>query len=364
MDRHQLPTFSPLRLDYLELLTDDTGITQHAVHGVPDRRHGYSIDDQARALIAVLTHARLVGATRAPNAAYLYLAYLRHAATDTGWFHNFLSYARTWVDERGSDDCYGRAMWALGYTQRFGMDRALVGAAADLFNAQVGQLEALRFPRSQAFAMFGLYHRLTCEPSSRLLAILETLADRLAERFESTEDPGWRWFEDGLTYCNAKLPAALLLAFELTGNSRYRSIGLNALGWLRDVVFNADGELRLVGQNGWYRRGGVKAAFDEQCVDAQGMVEAALIADGVTRDERWRADALAALAWFAGCNVLKTPLVDPVTWGCCDGITPHGINPNMGAESVVCYVLAYLSLVEVGALTLGGALTQSQLPPS
>jgi hypothetical protein len=195
MDRQQWPTFPPLRLDYLERLTDDTGIAQHAAYGVPDRRHGYSIDDQARALIAVLTHAPLVGATHAPSAAYVYLAYLRHAATDSGWFHNFLSYARSWVDERGSDDCYGRAMWALGYTQRFGMDRALTGAAADLFTAQAGQLEALQFPRSQAFAIFGLYHRLTCDPSTRLLAIVEILADRLATRFESTATPEWLWFE-------------------------------------------------------------------------------------------------------------------------------------------------------------------------
>jgi hypothetical protein len=166
-----------------------------------------------------------------------------------------------------------------------------------------------------------------------------------------------------LVRSNAKLPAALLLAFELTGNSRYRSIGLNALGWLRDVMFNAEGELRLVGQNGWYRRGGVKAAFDEQCVDAQGLVEAAVMAERITHDERWRADALAALAWFVGRNVLQVALLDPVTGGCCDGITPHGVNVNMGAESIVCYVLAYLSLVEAGALTLDGALTQSR-PPS
>ncbi len=356
--------YPPLRLDHLERLTDDTGIMQHAIYAVPDRRHGYSIDDQARALIVVLAHANLAGCKRAPERAYVYAAYLQHAASPSGGFHNFLSFGRTWLDERGSDDCYGRAIWALGYAQRFGMDRGLTELAAELFASQADQLEGLSYPRSQAFALFGLYHRLKVEPNRFLLATARRLADRIVQRFNATSSPDWLWFEDSLTYCNAKLPAALLLAFELTGYAGYLSIATTALRWLFSVVFNGDGELRLVGQDGWYPRNGVKAAFDEQCVDAQGIVEAATIAERITGEAHWRRDAMAAFGWFLGRNVRRIPLVDTITWGCYDGIMSDRLNDNMGAESTVCYLLAYLSLVEAGALTLEGTMPHDAPSPT
>ena len=352
------PVYHPFHLDHIERLTDDTGIMQHATFSVPDPRHGYSIDDQARALMVVLAHTNAARSAYAPKAAYTYTAYLQYAATQSGWFHNFLSFGRAWLDERGSDDCYGRAMWALGYAQRFGVERGLTGAAAELFSAQARQLESLTWPRSQAFALFGLYHRLQVESSAYLLGTVHVLANQLADRFDAASSPDWLWFEDTLTYCNAKLPAALLLAFELTGNARYLKIGTTALRWLSGVVFEADGELRLVGQDGWYPRGGAKAAIDEQCVDAQGIVEAAIIAERVTGDSQWRQRAVAACDWFLGRNVHRVSLVDPETWGCYDGITRTHVNNNMGAESTLCYLLAYLALVEVGALTLEGAVPQ------
>ncbi len=154
------------------------------------------------------------------------------------------------------------------------------------------------------------------------------------------------------------MPAALLLAHELTGEARYLEVGLSSLEWLMSVLFNAAGELRLVGQNGWYPRGGEKAAFDEQCVDAQGTVEAALIALRVTGDPIWRERALAAFDWFHGLNALGSSLLDTTTWGCYDAITPRGLNENMGAESIVCYLLAYLDLIESGLLTLDGHVVQ------
>ena len=172
---------------------------------------------------------------------------------------------------------------------RFGTKQGLAGVAAELFTAQAGQLESLHYPRSQAFALFGLYHRLS---ASRTAACWRSHEARGSDRgrFETTATPDWLWFEDALTYCNAKLPAALLLAFELTEIHVTSSIGTTALRWLRGVVSLAMASSRLVGQDGWYPRGGAKAAFDEQCVDAQGMVEAALIAERVTGEGSWRAE--------------------------------------------------------------------------
>ncbi|HWE63865.1 MAG TPA: hypothetical protein VHB98_19300 [Chloroflexota bacterium] len=351
-----LPVYPPLRLDHLARLTDDTGIMQHALFTVPDPIHGYSIDDQARALIVTLLHARLSGMQHAPRAAYTYMSFLRLAANAGGTFHNFLSYARHWLDEQGSQDAQGRALWALAYAARFGIDGGLCGAAGDLFAAGVANVEALDAPRAWAFAIYGLYHQLCAERSETLLAKLRLLADRLVALYDATAGPDWRWFEHILTYCNGKLPGALLLAYELTGEERYREVGLSALSWLMTVLFDDHGVLRLVGQHGWYPRGGTKAPFDEQCVDAQGTVEAALIALRITREEIWRSRARSAFDWFVGRNAHAISLIDPATWGCFDGITRERLNRNMGAESIVCYLLAYLDLVAAGILTLEGAI--------
>jgi hypothetical protein len=358
METEYLPVYPPPHFDHLERLTDDTGIIQHALHSVPDPIHGYSIDDQARALIVVLAHANLSGAKRAPRLAYTYMSYLRLAANSDGSFHNFLSYNRDWLDEQGSEDSHGRALWALGYAMRFGIERGMMQAAGDLFDVGKARIEQLRWPRSWAFSLFGIYHRLKAAPDEGLLTLAHTLAERLVECYDASSSPEWLWFEDTLTYCNAKLPAALLLAYELTGEPRYLTVGTTTLAWLASVLLNADGDLRLAGSDGWYTRGGVKAAFDEQCVDAQGLVEAAVIASRVDSEDIWQRHAIAAFDWFMGRNVHGVSLIDPVTWGCFDGITEARVNRNMGAESIVCYLLAYLDLVGAGILTLDGAVPQ------
>lgn len=337
-------------------MTDHTGIMQHAFYAVPDRNHGYSVDDQARALIACLAYANSTREPHAPAAAYTYLSYLHHAMNQDGSFHNFLSFDRRWTDDRGSHDAQGRVLWALGYATRFGLDEGIISAARKLFDHALPFTQTLQSPRSWSFALFGLYHWLRVAEDRRVLALVHDLAQCLLMRQEAATTDDWRWFEPYLTYCNAKLPAALLLAFEVTGEPRYRAAGLEALAWLMTVIFNDQGQLRLVGQNGWYPRGGRKAAFDEQCVDAQGTVEASLIAYRISGETAWRNRALAAFAWFTGDNVHNVSLIDTATWGCADGITATGLNRNMGAESIVCYLLAYLDLVDAGLIGLDGRL--------
>jgi hypothetical protein len=348
--------FPALRLDHLERLTDGTGIMQHALYSVPDPLHGYSVDDQARALIAVLAHARLAGAAQPPPRAYTYLAYLRYAAMSEGRFHNFLSYDRQWLDDGGGEDARGRALWALGYAARHGLDQGLRDAAATLLVDGLVAMRSLRAPRAWAFTIFGLYHYLKYRPEPALQSLLCDLANRLATCYERTAAPDWPWFEDRLTYCNAKLPAALLLANEVTGEARFREVGLAASSWLMEVLFDDSGVLHLIGQDGWYPRGGTRAAYDEQCVDAQGTVELALIAGRISGDHSWQERALAAFAWFHGRNAPGLALIDPATWGCYDGLRSNGVNRNMGAESIICYLLAYLDLVGAGLLTLNGTM--------
>ncbi|MDB5057059.1 MAG: glycosyl transferase family protein, partial [Chloroflexi bacterium] len=212
MEIDYLPVYPPLHLDHLERLSDSTGIIQHALHSVPDPTHGYSIDDQARALIVHLAHAHFTGANHPAPLAYTFMSFLRHAANPDGTFHNFLSYSRQWLDEQGSEDSHGRALWALGYATRYGIERGMIGAAADLFDVGKAHIDSLRWPRSWAFSLFGVYHRLKAAPDDDLQSVARTLAGKLVDCFEVASGPDWLWFEDELTYCNAKLPAALLLA--------------------------------------------------------------------------------------------------------------------------------------------------------
>lgn len=349
-----LMRYPPFRLDHFDRMTDCTGIMQHGFYAIPDPKFGYSIDDQARALIVVLQYTRLAGLAPIPRSAFTYLSYLRHAMTVDGAFHNFLSFDRRWLDEGGSDDAQGRAVWALAYATRFGQEEGVVQAAVALFNVGVQRSLSSTSPRAWAFTLVALYHRLKVGPDAALVLLAQELADRLVLLFDQTADVQWRWFEDRLTYCNGALPLALLLAHEITGKTRYRAVALDALRWLSSVLFDEHGMLVLVGQNGWYVRGGTKATFDEQCVDAQGTVEVMLAAHRLTGDPVWRRHALSAFEWFLGRNVHRISLIDRQTWGCYDGITSTGVNRNMGAESIVCYLLAYLDLVEAGLLTLDG----------
>ena len=351
-----MTSYPPIALDHLLRMTDDTGIIQHALFAVPDPVHGYSVDDQARALTVSVAHARLAGDRRSPRCAFTYLSFLRFAANPDHSFHNFLSFDRRWLDDRGSDDSQGRVWWALAHAARFGREPGFADAAAKLFETSIAAASRLQSPRSWANAVFGLYHRQRTLASAEQLALMHELAGRLVTRYETESGPAWRWFEPRLTYCNGSLPAALLLAHEVAGDDRYRAIGLEALDWLFTVLFAGNGDLNLVGQDGWYPREGARATFDQQCVDAQGTVEASLIAFRLTGEPRWRQGALAAFDWFHGRNVHGLSLLDPLTGGCYDGLTRVGLNLNMGAESIVCYLLAYLDLVEAGILTLDGAL--------
>jgi hypothetical protein len=209
-------------------MTDSTGIIQHGYHAIPDPTFGYSIDDQARALIVVLQHARLAGLPDTPRTAFTYLSYLRYAAQPDGTFHNFLSYDRRWLDERGSEDAQGRILWSLAYAARFGREQALTRAAEALFTHGLQRVPLLTAPRAWAFILVALYHRLQIGQDTALVSLVHELAGRLVGRFDVTADAHWRWFEDSLTYCNGKLPLALLLAYAITGEARYLAVALDA----------------------------------------------------------------------------------------------------------------------------------------
>jgi glycosyltransferase involved in cell wall biosynthesis len=334
-----------IKLDHLIRLTDDTGIIQHATCGIPDRRFGYSTDDAARALVVALMHYRRFGDERAEGLATRYLSFLQAAQTPAGHFHNFMSYTRQFLDERGSEDTLGRALWGLGAAVAHGPTEGIRALARDLFERALPCLE-LEHPRAMAYAICGLFHfLLRYEGAVRVRRQLGDLARQLAGQYERSRAPGWLWFGDDLTYANAKLPQAMLLAYRATDDERFRRIGLESLEFLLAETYRENG-FDFIGNQGWYRRGGERAVFGQQPIEAGYTAEACLTAYQIAGVRRYLAQAQAAADWLLGRNRLGARLYDPATGACADGLDPHGVSMNQGAESVICGLLAMLAVAE------------------
>ena len=343
---HNLP---PLKLNHLRRMTDDTGMLQHAVFAVPNHHEGYSIDDNARALIVSILAQQLgtEAASEAKNLASRYLAFLWLAFNPAnGRFRNFLSYERRWQESEGSEDSHGRALWSLGTAIYQTVDEGLRGLAGRLLELAVPAALNFTSPRAWAFSLFGIQAYLDRFPGDRCAQRQrDALAGKLLKIYRVTSTPGWNWFEDSLAYSNARLPEALLLAGSRTSNEEWLTAGLESLEWLeKQQHCTIDGHFVPIGSLGFYSKGGGKARFDQQPVEASATVSACLQAHRATGDERWSRKAWAAFNWFLGDNDLKTALYDPSTGGCRDGLHPDRANENQGAESTLSFLMALLQM--------------------
>ncbi len=337
----------PLRLDHLRHMADETGMLQHAIFTVPNYHEGYCTDDNARALM-VSTLLEELGNGEALELASRYLAFVWYAFNaETGRFRNFMDYQRHWLEERGSDDSYGRALWALGTVLGRSNTPALHSMAGWLFEKALPAILHTTSPRAWAFSLIGLHEYLQRFAGDRMASqVREELAGRLLALYQSHRSDEWRWYEDALTYCNAALPHALLLCGQSMANKAMAEAGLESLGWLADLqrAEEAGGHFVPIGSNGFYQRGGKRARFDQQPVEAQAMVSACLEAAEITGDRRWRKEARRAFEWFLGRNDLNLPIYDPMTGGCRDGLHPDRANENQGAESTLAFLQALLEL--------------------
>ncbi|HLF11164.1 MAG TPA: glycosyltransferase, partial [Gammaproteobacteria bacterium] len=316
-----------LRLDHLQRMTDDTGIIQHATYSVPARRTGYCVDDNARALI-VAVHADRVQASAAARALVTtYLGYLHCSQEADGSFRNFMNYDRSLEPARPSDDCIGRALWALGVAATLAADEGCRALARDMFARALPHAGELG-PRGTAQAVLGLVSVLVAAPeSTELRSVLDRLVEKLAERYRNHATEEWRWFESTLTYDNAILPLALFAAYEVTGERATLRAARESLEFLEEVCFIGD-RLQLVGNTGWHSRGGEKAWADEQAIDAAAFVLAFRCAHKVTGDRHYLQRMREAFAWFLGANRLGVSLYDFATGGCHDGMGVAEINRN------------------------------------
>lgn len=357
------PTGLPrLDLAHLELLTDDTGILQHAAFAIPRYDTGYCLDDNARALVLTthLTHARPEELRCLRSLAARYLAFTAHAFDpERRRFRNFMSFSREWLEEEGSDDSHGRAVWALGAVVGRAGDASGSKLARQLFEAALSRVPEFTSPRAWAFALIGIDDYLRVLGGNESVeAKRDQLAKRLFDLYLGTRGPEWLWFEDNVTYDNARLPQALLLAGRSMGSWAMVSAGLEALEWLESKQRGSDGTFAPVGSMGFFPRGGEKARFDCQPLEACAMVSACVNAWRLTGNRHWLSTAHQAFAWFLGENHLKVSLYDATTGGCRDGLHADRPNENQGAESTLSFLMALSDLraVEQSTARLVGPL--------
>ena len=335
-----------MRIGHFLSLCDSTGMLQHAVHSVPDRSHGYCVDDNARALLFASAlpssgEAQLSGVMTARFAAFI-----QHAWNpDTSRFRNFMSYERRWLEESGSEDSHGRTLWALAECARHDTDQSRRSWAAALFKTALPVVEKFSSPRAWAFSLLGLdaYCRLEVGDlfASRLRKLL---ADRLMALFHANERQEWPWFEDVLAYDNARLPQALIQTGLAIHMPSYVDVGLRSLRWLMSLQTGSSGTFRPVGSKSFGNIRYMPEPFDQQPVEACATISACLAAWRADGGAQWLAEAKRAFGWFMGENDLRTAMIDPDTGSCSDGLHPDRPNENKGAELVLSYLLG---LVEI-----------------
>lgn len=329
-----------VKLDHLKGLTDDNGLIQHAKFGVPDRRYGYSSDDAGRALAALLELEGQVPEDEVDPLITRYMSFLQYAQTADGHFHNFMNLDRTFRDERGSEDTLGRVIWGLGHVVRRKAQEGVGALAQEMLQRALKPARTLRAPRAWAYTICGLAAALRSQPdNAEYRELLHDLAAKLCDLYDAQSAPDWQWFEDRVTYGNAKMCEALLLAYEMTGEERFKRVGLAALDFLVDLCWNGE-YFDLIGNQGWMERGKTPALFGQQPIDAGYLVEACDTAYRLTGEPRYLRFAKAAFAWFLGHNRLAASLYEESTGAVADGLDAHGVSQNQGAESVVCFLLA------------------------
>jgi glycosyltransferase involved in cell wall biosynthesis len=368
MSRKSLDQLPVLKLKHLNQMTDDTGMLQHSIFTIPNRREGYTTDDNARALIFTMLLRQnekdqfendqiekgqiekdQIGNVNPPSetSAFRYLSFLEHAFNPAkGRFKNFLRYDRRWNEPVGSEDSHGRALWGLGTVLGRSQDQGFMGAAGRLFEFSLPAVLEFSSPRAWAYALLGIQEYLTSYPGDRdAQKVRSALSRRLLEMYESIRSSDWKWFENVLAYGNARLAQVMLVVGASCSDDRMVSVGLESLDWLMGMQrCEANGHFVPIGSQGFCRRGGDTARFDQQPIEAAGAVSACLQAYRETGDSRWRKDAWSAFNWFLGDNDLQLPLYDFETGGCRDGLHPDRANENQGAESTLSFLMALLEM--------------------
>jgi glycosyltransferase involved in cell wall biosynthesis len=338
-----LPHFS---LAHINRLTDDTGIIQHAKFGIPNLKEGYCLDDNARALLMVLMAYRQNKDVRALELSPVYLSYIHYMQNPDGTFRNFLSFSRSFLDEVGSEDSFGRTIWALGYLLGNAPNDAYYQTGKLMFFNASPNFEKLRSIRSIANTMIGICFYLKTDPADESMTErLRTMASTLVRHFEENGTPDWKWFESLLAYDNGILPLALLHSAEFLHDERVTRVAIESMDFLTKHTFR-ENYLSVIGNEKWFRKEGKRSVFAQQPIDAMAMVLMYHQAFHLTRDKEYLGMLYNSFLWFLGENDLRMSLYDFETKGCCDGFEKYGVNRNQGAESSLAYLISHLTVLQ------------------
>lgn len=346
------PVPPDMQIGHFLSMCDDIGLFQHAVHSVPDRTHGYCVDDNARALLLACALNNPGEQPLSDVVTARFAAFVQHAWNpDTGQFRNFMGFNRAWLEDRGSEDSHGRTLWALGEAARGDASPSRRRWAAALFAQALSIAESFRSPRAWAFMLLGLDAYCAVVPDDlHAREVRHLLANRLMACLASVASPDWVWFEEGLAYDNARLPQALMLTGMATQTPEYIDAGLRSLRWLMTQQTTRAGHFRPVGTSGFGEQRQRPRAFDQQPVEATATIAACLAAWRADGNAEWKGMATRAFAWFLGSNDLSVALVDPRTGSCRDGLHPDRANENRGGESVVCYLLGLAEMRQLARI--------------
>lgn len=343
MDLLILPPFS---LTHINRLTDDTGIIQHAKFGIPNLKEGYCLDDNSRALLMVLMAYRQMKDIRALELSPVYLSYIHYMQNDDGTFRNFLSFSRNFLDEVGSEDSFGRTIWALGYLLGNAPSDAYYQTGKLVFFDASPNFEKLKSIRGIANTMIGISYYLKSNPSDdSMTERLRNMALSLVEHYEENETPNWKWFESLLAYDNGILPLALLHAAEILNDDRITRTALESMDFLTKHTLK-DNYLSIIGNEKWFKKEGERSVFAQQPIDAMAMVLMYHQAFHLTKDKDYLNKLYTSFLWFVGENDLRMSLYDFETKGCCDGFESYGVNRNQGAESSLAYLISHLTVLQ------------------
>jgi hypothetical protein len=329
-----------LCLEHLDRMSDSTGLIQHAIYSIPRRESGYCTDDNARALRLCARLWQEQASQPMLNRVTTYLSFVEHAQCSGRGFHNFMSYDRNWLDAEGCGDCQGQAVLALAEVLGSDLPEGYRLLARELIKAVLPALADLRSLRAQAYIILAWGHLRNAGVKD--IEVLESVAwsaaNRLTESYERSSRSDWFWFESRMTYANAVLPHALMIAAQRWPQEKFLSAATSSFAFLEQVT-TVEGFFQPIGNDGWYEYGEEKAVYDQQPVEAATMAEAALAAHELTGNANHLTTFHLSRDWFFGQNSRGQPLVDPTNHSCFDGLSARGVNRNQGAESTLAYLL-------------------------
>lgn len=359
---HKIASLPVFKMTHIKRLTDDFGILEHANYSIPDYKEGYCLDDNVRALILVLQANNLQVDTSSTELADTYLRYIRLMQKEDGYFHNDMSFDRSFLDKTGSEDSFGRTIWAMGYLIRLAPNDSHFQFAKDVFFKSYQNFEEIRSIRAIASTVLGLYHFLKRYPDNeRVIHTMKSLTSKLVQQYKDERSENWEWFEPVLSYDNAMLPLAIWHAYELTKDKEFYKVAFESTVFLDRKTCTND-RLSIVG-NSWGYKGEPQPSNGQQPIDTMGMVMLYSKAFEVLKDNLYHTKMHIAFSWFLGNNDLLMPLYDDESNGCCDGLELSSVNRNQGAESTISYLLAYLSVwqTEIDSAPLNRFFTLNEL---